>query len=460
MLCDGSRQWAEEHFGAADLGDLRRTKRLVAVAAMMADQPACSLPKQLVKWADLKAAYRLFDGDQVTFEAVAQPHYERRHRCGPRRCLIVSDTTELNFTWKRQIPDLGFLGKGQGYGFLLHSALMLAEDGQVMGLAGQKLMCRQRKKKKTRTQALQQPRESQLWTQVIDAVGPPPPESQWIHVADRGADNFEVYHQCCRQHCDWVIRARCLKRQLLFPDDESHALQAELPRLRVVGEYSLPVRSREKRARDVARPAHTALLQVSIGTCRMPPPRLRSADLKSQDLVPIPMQIVHVREIDPPDPKAAINWVLYTSLPVATFADAQSIIEAYQKRWSIEEWHKCLKTGCRVTKRQLQSRERLEPLIALLSIQAVRLLGLKHLARHAPDTPARNCVPERHLDVLSRRTNRPAKDWTIHEFIREVAGLGGFLKRKHDGQPGWQTIWHGWQYLMKLSEGYQLANPP
>jgi hypothetical protein len=299
-----------------------------------------------------------------------------------------------------------------------------------------------------------------LWTQVIAAVGPPPKGSQWVHVADRGADNFEVYHQCCQQRCDWIIRARCLKRQLLLTDGDSHSLQVELPRLRVVGEYSLPVRSRAKRARDAARLAHTAQLEVSIGTCQMPPPRRRSPELKSQDLAPIPMQIVSVQEIDPPDPKAAINWVLYTSLPVATFDDAQTIIQAYQKRWRIEEWHKCLKTGCSVTARQLQTRARLEPLLALLSIQAVRLLSLKDLARHAPETPARNCVPLRYLEVLSRRTKRPAADWTSHDFVREVAGLGGFLKRKHDGQPGWQTLWHGWQYLLKLTEGYQLANPP
>jgi len=186
----------------------------------------------------------------------------------------------------------------------------------------------------------------------------------------------------------------------------------------------------------------------------------RSPELKAQDLVPIAMQIVHVKELDAPDPEAAIDWVLYTSLPVESFADAQGVIAAYQQRWSIEEWHKCLKTGCRVTVRQLQTRERLEPLIALLSIQAVRLLSLKNLAKHTPDALAKNHVPESHLEVLSRKLKRPPEEWTIHQFVREVAGLGGFLKRKHDGQPGWQSIWSGWQYLIQLTEGYQLANPP
>ncbi len=83
-----------------------------------------------------------------------------------------------------------------------------------------------------------------------------------------------------------------------------------------------------------------------------------------------------------------------------------------------------------------------------------------HPAKHSPEAAAKNHVPESHLEVLSRKMKRPPEEWTIHEFLREVAGLGGFLKRKHDGEPGWQIIWSGWQYLIQLTEGYQLTKPP
>jgi hypothetical protein len=36
-----------------------------------------------------------------------------------------------------------------------------------------------------------------------------------------------------------------------------------------------------------------------------------------------------------------------------------------------------------------------------------------------------------------------------------VARLGGFIGRKSDGMPGWQTIWRGWQRLMWMSEGLE-----
>lgn len=463
MRREGSIQWARKNFQDAELGDARRTRRLIAVAAMIASRPEASLPKQMVDWSDIKAAYRLFDCEAVTFQAVAQPHYQKRLNCGSQRCLIVSDTTEINFTKHRDIPGLGFLGKGQGYGFLLHSALMLSEEGEVLGLAGQELICRRRqvkKSKRTRTQAMRQSRESQLWTRVIDAVGPPPAGAQWIHVGDRGADNFDVYYHCQQQRCGWVIRARDLNRKLLDAQGKSQPLRDLRGHLHIVGTYSLPVRFRAKRARDAARPAHQAKLQVSIGSCQMPAPRLLSPELKREKPEPIFMQIVSIEELDPPDVKAAVNWVLYTSLPVTNWQQAQDVIHGYQHRWLIEEWHKCLKTGCRVTSRQLQTRERLEPLIALLSIQAVRLLSLKHLSRQQPDAPAGEHVPEVYTEVLSRHLRRPPAHWTIGIFVREVAGLGGFLKRKHDGHPGWQTIWDGWQQLIRLVEGYQLAQPP
>ncbi|HSX13108.1 MAG TPA: IS4 family transposase, partial [Chlamydiales bacterium] len=33
-----------------------------------------------------------------------------------------------------------------------------------------------------------------------------------------------------------------------------------------------------------------------------------------------------------------------------------------------------------------------------------------------------------------------------------VAKLGGFLGRKSDGEPGWQTLWKGWVNLLTMQE--------
>jgi hypothetical protein len=135
------------------------------------------------------------------------------------------------------------------------------------------------------------------------------------------------------------------------------------------------------------------------------------------------------------------------------------IIEYYEARWLVEEYHKALKTGCRVTKRILRKASRLEPMVGLMAVVAVRLLQLKSVARSDPDRPARAVVPRLWLVMLkaARKNLRRVYDLTIREFYREVAKLGGFLGRKSDGEPGWITIWRGWEKLNTLVRGAELA---
>jgi len=70
-------KWAVEQFDSCELGDARRTARAVKMAAQFAANPSGSTPEQTETWADCKAAYRLFDADDVTFAALATPHFEQ-----------------------------------------------------------------------------------------------------------------------------------------------------------------------------------------------------------------------------------------------------------------------------------------------------------------------------------------------------------------------------------------------
>jgi Transposase DNA-binding len=72
-----NKQRFDENFQKCDLGDARRTKRLIKVAESMVDAPDESLPSQSPDWADLKATYRLFDNEEATFEAICEPHWKQ-----------------------------------------------------------------------------------------------------------------------------------------------------------------------------------------------------------------------------------------------------------------------------------------------------------------------------------------------------------------------------------------------
>lgn len=451
--------WAEEQFGQCDLGDRRRTKRLVQMAQQVANNPSASLPDQAETWGDLKAAYRLFGNADVTFAAVAAGHWQRTRQQPPGRYLILGDTTELDFGGLRSIEGAGPTGNGGGLGFLLHTGLLVhAPTRAVAGVAGATIHYRKPKKKhKKRENASQrvkrEDRESQVWGRVIDAIGPPPTGVQWVHVFDRGADDFEVYCHLLQNRSSWVIRASKMQRKIVDAKGESRPVEELLPELTKVGSYELCLRARPGQA------ARTAQLEISVGQVTLPRPRFASCYVKQSGHAAIPMNVVRVCEVDPPTGVEPIEWVLYTSLEVATFADAWQIIEYYESRWLIEEYHKALKTGCAVTRHELRTAKRLEALVGLLTVVAVRLLSLKSTARTDADRPAATVVPTLWLHMLkaARKNLRRIHDLTVYQFYRELAKLGGFLGRKHDGEPGWITIWRGWEKLNTLVRGAQLA---
>jgi hypothetical protein len=440
-------EWAQLNFGNCQLGDKRRTNRLMQVAEDIASNPSATLPNQMDDWGDLRAAYNLFGRKEVTFEAIARPHWELTKQRATGRNLVIGDTTELDFGKHRQIEGLGPTGNGSGQGFLLHNALLVdADSEEIIGVAGQTIHYRdgKSKKKENRSQRLKRKRESEVWGKVIDQVGPPPEDVSWVHVLDRGGDNFEVYCHLLQQRSDWVVRAAKLNRYVLAGDSEERMkLSDYLPQLELLGTYTLSLRTRPQQ------PARDAQLEVRVGRIKVPQPHHVSPWVRKLKQLPIAMNVVEVVEVNAPAGVTPIRWILFTSLPVQTFEDAWEVITYYEARWLIEEYHKALKTGCRAESRQLKTAGRLEAFVGLTSVVAVRLLQLKSLARTNPEVPAQRVVPRVWLQMLklARKGLNRVHDLTVGQFYREVAKLGGFLGRKGDGNPGWITIWRGWEKL-------------
>ena len=127
----------------------------------------------------------------------------------------------------------------------------------------------------------------------------------------------------------------------------------------------------------------------------------------------------------------------------------------YEKRPLIEEYHKALKTGCRLESRQYENAHRLEAVTGILAVVAVRLLQLKTVAKREPERPACDVVPQKWVEMLQVVRKRPIT--TVRQFFREMAGLGGFLGRKGDGEPGWITLWRGFEKLHLLLRGAEAA---
>jgi hypothetical protein len=441
--------WAARTFAGCDLGDARRTRRLVAVAERLAAEPGGSLPAALAAPARLKAGYRLLHTEAVTVEALTAPHraQTRQAASGPGVTLLIQDTTELDYTAHPSVDDLGPIGDGRGRGYLLQSVLAVRPaDGAVLGLAALTPFLRQAQADRGTRAAdrRHRARESDIWPQTVAAVGAPPPGATWVHVGDRGADVFTFFAACRAADAALLVRVAQDRCATAADGTGTHVL-ATARALPPAAQRSQALTARHRQ------PARTAHLSLAWAALTVHPP----ADVRGQ--AGLPAWVVRVWEADPPPGVVPLDWVLVTTVPVGSVAEAWERVGWYERRWLVEEYHRCLKTGCRIEARQLQDRAALWRLLGIAAPTAVRLLHLRQAARADPDLPATAVLPAEVIAVVAAKTGQPTADMTARTCWRLIARLGGHQGRRGDGEPGWETLWKGWRVVSLLVEGLHLA---
>ena len=454
MIVQSAERWAQEQFGDTQLGDVRRSARAVELAAKLAQSPGGTLPDPISKWSELKAAYRFLDTPDVTFDRLQQPHRSSTlEACSARgEYILIEDTTQLDYTSHECTTGLGRIGDDRGRGFHLHSTLAARIERwsqehepllNVQGLLGQRIWVREdetRTGRVSKRQRLEGPRESDRWAEVFDSTGGPPPGVQWTHVADRESDIAEAFIKLRGHGVDFIIRAS-QPRALIAEEGNLFEVASRAP---VKGRFEVPLRARPGQR------ARTATVQVRACGVMLRAPWRPNKKLPNQ-----PVNVLEIKEVDPPPGTEPLHWVLLTSWPCQTLAQCRAVAQAYGARWLIEEYHKALKSGTGVEESQLQTAHRLQALLALLALVAVRLLGLKQAARVEPDAPVDpDLLGKEVYAVLEAKFGKPKEGWTQRSVLVCIARLGGFLARKGDGDPGWLTIWRGWRRLVLLVEGY------
>ena len=451
-------EWAQEEFAFADLGEPRLNKRVVNIATHLAANPGGTLPQAFADWAELKAAYRFFDNPRVDFQKVVRPHVERTRRAcrEPGEYLIIEDSSNLDYSRHRRTQDLGVIGDGEGRGFELHTALAVRvegwtleqrPEGQVVGLFDQQ--CRRPRpapRGESRAECLKRRRKSSWWAEAFRRVGPPASGCRWIYIADRESDFYEPIQTCQRSAVDFIIRAGQDRRLA----QEVGKLRAALAQAPVLGQSTVELRSRG------GEPARTAIVEL-----RSVPVDLDGPWQPGGWQEPLRgVTALEVCEVSAPEGvREPLHWILLTSLPCRTLTEARRLVGRYTARWWVEEYHKALKSGAGVEDSQLDRGGRLEPLIGVLAVVAVRLLATKMLARSRPEgSEAQESFGPQALTILEMKFGKPKGGWNNRNVLVATARLGGFLARRHDGMPGWQTIWRGWQRLMWMCEGLETIN--
>ena len=444
------KSWAERTFGGVQLHDRRRTRRAVKAATNLAENPLGSLPTQMHTWKETKALYRWLDEPDVTFAALMQPHMQqtREQATGEDVVLLVQDTTDIDLSHRRKISGVGQIGNERGRGFFVQTVLAVRpQTREVLGCMAQEPFVRipapegeQRSQRRKREE-----RETDVWMRQVQAIGTPESGSLWVHVGDRGADMFPFFQACRSTQTHFLVRAAQNRRvqeseeEITYSLTQARAFPSQASRV-----LELPARHGHQK--------RSAQLQLAFGQMTLLPPRNEPRAGKE----PLTVWVIRVWEEEAPEGEEPLEWVLLTSVPTTTLEQAWERVEWYRHRWLVEDYHQCLKSGCRIEERQLQTVDGLMRLLGLLSPLAVRLLQVRACAREDPERPAYEVIEPLMLAVLAEHTGGSPLTMTLGTFWIEVARMGGYLARSHDGPPGWRTIWKGWLSLQTLLEGAHL----
>ena len=451
-------QWCLDEFAGIGLPDARLNARCSELAVQLAMQPSLPLSQACEDWADAKAAYRFFDNDDVTPQCIQAPHHERtvlRMMSHPR-VLAVQDTTFLNYTHHPKTEGLGPIGKKsqKQRGFGIHSTLAVLPDGLPLGCLTQSVLTRPENEPSHRPEACRllpiEGKESYRWLQAFEqTLALAPAGVEVITVCDREADIYEMFAFAQGKQAPLLVRASS-NRVLL--DLEVHKLWPKVTGQPVADYLMVQITG------NSTRPARQATVSVRFAAVTLKPP-WRPNGLK---LPAITLNAILVREEDPPaDVEEPIEWMLLTNTAVASFEQAQQVIGWYCCRWQIEVFHKILKSGCRVEDCRLQTADRLHSFVALMSVIAWRLHWMTYINRCQPDLPCTAVLTDTEWEALYMRIHKskrlPDAVPTVHQAVRWIAQLGGFLGRTSDGEPGVTAIWRGWQRLQDLAATWEIV---
>ena len=110
---------------------------------------------------------------------------------------------------------------------------------------------------------------------------------------------------------------------------------------------------------------------------------------------------MYVREKKPPQGTERLEWFLLTTIAIMSVEDALQCVEWDKLRWRIEDWHRVLKSGCRIEKLAHKTAERLKRAVAINRVIAWRIMLMTLLGREVPLLPAEVMFSDLEIDVLN-----------------------------------------------------------
>lgn len=431
-VADGldAEQWAEKEFAGAPLGDKRLSKRLVGCAGAKAIKPDRAFSGVAEgDWAAVKGYYRLIDHPDeaaVSMENILVPHRERtiRRMKAQQTVLCIQDGSDLDYSNLDRCEGLGVIGSNQtgakSMGLHLHSTLVVTPRGLPLGVLNAHCLAPVSRSEADKRRPCDIPieeKESFSWIVGLRGcmeVAKEMPHTRLVSVMDREADFFELFDEQRRNpSVELLVRAKhnrtTTEEGKLFDAVKQTQVRANL-RISVKRQSARPKKSKQK-----ARPgrcARTAETSVRYKQVELRPPDYH------KDKPPIVLWIVHVVEDNPPEGDEGIEWYLLTTMKIESVQDAERCLRWYCLRWRIEDWHRVLKSGCRIEEAAHQSAERLKRSIAINLVIAWRIMLMTLMGRETPELPVEVLFSDLEIEVLNAYAKKKTSSYRSYLEMR------------------------------------------
>ncbi len=446
------KQWISTEFSSADFGDQRLTDRFLSILQLFSASPDASIPQVANSWKEIKGTYRFFNNEKVTQDNIMEPHQKATAtRISEHKIVLcIQDTSTLNYTNLKETKGLGTIStEPELRGMLVHTTLAITPERVPLGIIHQQTLIRPPEeygKKHERKNKDIEEKESQKWINSLSAMAQLQmkiPDCLLINIGDREADIYEMFEFALLYNCQILIRA-AQNRRVDHPEKHLWSFLENQP-LSTTLEVTVPRKNNKKE--------RTAIVELRFTSVTLNPPA------NKPDSKPISLYAIYLNESNPPATEEPISWLLLTTLPVLSLEDALLYTDFYAARFSIEIFHKILKSGCNIEEHQFKSAEALKRCLAVDSIVAWRIMFLTMLGRSLPDIPCTAILEDyewKSLFCFINKTHQPpTTPLSLQEAVRLIAKLGGFLNRKRDGHPGVQVIWRGLKRLSDISSAWR-----
>jgi hypothetical protein len=417
------KNWAKQELGGASLGDARLSERLVEIAQSKSEKPGRAYTGVAEgDWPAVKAYYRFIDHpdqEAVNMAHILEPHRKRtiQRMKAQRTVLCIQDGSDLDYTSLAECEGLGVIGTNQtgarSRGLHLHATFAVAPNGLPLGVLRAQCTAPQLKSPADNRLSYNIPIEEKdtfCWIEGLRdtvEVAAQMPQTRLINVCDREGDFFELFDEQRRnRRVDLLVRAnynRVITEEpfKLFDAVRQAPLQTKV-QVHVPRQSARPKLSKKK-ARP-RRPSRDAELEVRYQRIQLCPAKYHS------DKAPIDIWVVHAVESAPPEGAEAVEWFLLTTVDITSPEDAVQCLRWYCLRWRIEDWHRVLKTGCRIEQVAHNTAERIRRAIAINLVIAWRIMLMTLLGRETPDLPPEVVFSDIELQVLRAYAKKNASN--------------------------------------------------